>query len=659
MSVAYAPSGSSLIADGWVRVRPSDPCPVCRGKKWCLVHHGRGLVACTDPDHPSEVWWERLNAHVHSLDGRPVGPDWRDTIRPIRPEVPAPRPPLDPDELDRAYRALLAACPLSPDHRAAMVERGMSPEEVGAGGYGSLPADGRERGAVVARVTAALGHDPIGRVPGFYHRRDGSVGINALPGMLSAIRGFDGRINGVQVKVDDPDEAASGKYRWVSGGEGGVGIDGHTLHIARPPGPARRWRQVVVTEGKIKGEIVANRMRIPALCVAGVDNTDRVVDHLRLLDEGGGIEACIAFDADKGTNPSVARAEQRLVAKVRAAGYRVVEWRWSAADAKGIDDLLVQGVIPSPALYPDDLPLATPDPAPNAETQRMLREAREQRDAARREAQLVTRITAKKDLGGDVGNTVAVRLANYACWYAAAHGIQPGDPIPLVSKQIAKEFFDEETGRDHQAVSDTTVGKALRRFIDKGVIETVETTHAYRHDGVDKRVKVPGLVWSDRLALLERFADGSVVDEGEERNRGGKRDKRVPLVCPDCGQTHVACTGCGQVFDAVAPAGELAYLVNQDEPQPDEERPQGQDEGVPTGVMIVAQTGRGHPRLLGEGARGAEGRVDNAAPGTVPSGQVRRGWPPERGRSVDEGDATPRPSPLPGLDPPPTDRWTG
>jgi hypothetical protein len=633
---------SAVVADGWVRVRPSEPCPVCRGKKWCLVHHGRGLVACTDPDHPSPVWWDGLNAHVHSLDGRPVGPDWRDNIRPIRPEVPAPRPPLDPDALDRAYRALLAACPLSPAHRAAMVERGMSPEEIAAGGYGSLAADGRERTAVVAGVTTAIGADPVGRVPGFARKPDRSVGINAVAGMLIPVRDITGRIVALRVRVDDPEEAEGGKYRWLSGGAGGVGVDGHTLHVALPPGPARPWRRVVVVEGEIKAGIVAHRMRLPVLSVPGVANTGRVVDHLRLLDEGSGLEVAVAFDADKATNPHVARAEQRLVVELRAAGYRVVEWAWSEADGKGLDDLIVRGLVPAPGLYPDDLPLtAQPDPAPNQEVQRMLREAREQRDQLAAENRLLNLIVAKKDLGGDVGNTVALRVANYASWYASANNLQPGDPIPLVSKQIAKEFFDPETGRDYQAVSDTTVGKALRRFIDKGMIETVETTHTYRHDGVDKRVKVPGLVWSDRLALLERFADGSVMDDGEERNRGGKREKRVPLVCPDCGRTHVACTGCGQVFDAVAPAGELVYLVHQDDPPPDvgHRRPLDEGEATPT-VAIFAQAERRHPRLLDDGGpRPRTVALENSPPGDVRRCQVRRGWPAEQGRLVDEGDS--------------------
>ena len=88
----------------------------------------------------------------------------------------------------------------------------------------------------------------------------------------------------------------------------------------------------------------------------------------------------------------------------------MVEWNWSAEDAKGLDDLVVQGLIPSPALYPDELPLAKPaTPAPAEDVQRMLREARDQRDRLAAENRLINRIAAKKDLGGDVGNTVAIR----------------------------------------------------------------------------------------------------------------------------------------------------------------------------------------------------------------------------------------------------------
>src|SRR5262249_28946472 len=158
------------------------------------------------------------------------------------------------------------------------------------------------------------------------------------------------------------------------------------------------------------------------------------------------------------------------------------------------------------------------------------------------------RIVASKDLGGDVGNTSAIRLANYASWYAAQQNTPIGGVIPLVARQIAKEFYDRETRETHFAVSDKTIGTAVKRFIEHDVIATQDTTHTYEHDGVERTITVPGLVWRGRADLLQRFANGSVYAEGEVRRRGGKQEKRLPLVCPTCGETHAACVSCGTVF---------------------------------------------------------------------------------------------------------------
>ncbi len=101
------------------RVSRQDPCPVCGKPDWCRVFDDGG-VQCMREASPIVC---RGGGWLHWPDGR--AGDWRDRVFPALPApVPRPTPTADPVLLDRAFRALLAACPLSPAHARSCTSAG-------------------------------------------------------------------------------------------------------------------------------------------------------------------------------------------------------------------------------------------------------------------------------------------------------------------------------------------------------------------------------------------------------------------------------------------------------------------------------------------------------------------------------------------------------
>jgi hypothetical protein len=664
---------SAITSEGWVRVRANDPCPRCDRRSYCLYHPGRNIGVCTRSESPH--YWAGMNGWAYRLSGGDLGRDWRDALRDLPP--PAPKPTHDPDLLDRAYRAMLAALPLSPAHRAALVARGMSHAEIEAGGYGSLPDDERVRSAALAAVAAAIGGNPLGVVPGVARRPNGSVGIFAAAGMLVPVRDLTGQTRGLRVRVDDPDKAASGKYRHLSGGEGGASIDGSTLHVALPLGGiGGRVGTVVVVEGEIKASFVANRMRLPVLGLAGVDCIGQVVDHLRLLDEGGGIEVAVAYDADKRDNPDVARAEHRLVAALRRAGYRAVEWAWDGADAKGLDDLLALGYMPHPSLYPDDLPLA--DAPPSEATQRQLREAREQRDAAYLHARRVTQMLGNRNLGGDLAPTVAV--LTYADLKARiADNPAPDGRYELKVSGIVGGEQNEKGNIVNGRVSPGTVKKTWETWAETGLLPIEVDEEPYKlPGGADGSRKVYTVVVPDND--IEAIAASLVTGHARERSkRGGARR------CLTCGGTQFkktvrhTCTGCGSVEESTAVTVDYGRdEADEAHPQTLQAAPDPDDAGDPWGDdredVDRPQTLRAVPPVPDDPvecpspeyvlyrqslqAADPDERVARARADLL---RRRAGVPTagENDLTKPHADPPPEPASLPGFGAPGFDRWTG
>ena len=259
-------------------------------------------------------------------------------VAPSRAPAPAREQAPDPGRLDRVYRALLGVLGLEDRHREHLLSpaRGMTPEQVEAGMYRTLPEGRRaEIGEAVASMV-----DPSG-VPGFW-RAAGKWRVAGPAGLVIPVRDAQGRVLGIQVRRDASGEGP--RYVWLSSSGRPEGTPARVFcHVARPPGGSspRVW----VTEGPLKADIAAGMLGEPVVAVPGV-TTWRSAGLFRALEELGSRQVVVAFDADAEVNPHVEQATRDLGAALRERGYEVYRAFWRFSQGKGLDDLLLGGGAP-------------------------------------------------------------------------------------------------------------------------------------------------------------------------------------------------------------------------------------------------------------------------------------------------------------------------
>lgn len=115
---------------------------------------------------------------------------------------------------------------------------------------------------------------------------------------------------------------------------------------------------VYATEGEKKA-IVANMMlNVPVISIPGVSNfnmlfkpeegyKDTLMEALR--DRGMKL-AVLVYDADKASNEVVLRNEQNAIKAFRENGIKIAVGEWNAAWGKGLDDILLEQVLPKVTL---------------------------------------------------------------------------------------------------------------------------------------------------------------------------------------------------------------------------------------------------------------------------------------------------------------------
>ena len=234
---------------------------------------------------------------------------------------------------DKVYRALLAGLPLASDHVANLERRGLSREQALALGYRTTPLVGVKQ---MAKTLADQGCALEG-VPGFFLNKRGewtyTIGGR---GILMPVRNLRGQIQGIQIRLDD---AAKGKCRWLSSGDMPVGrscgMAAETwVHVAGSPS-----RQILLTEGVMKADIVHALTGATVLAVPGVNSLKYLPSLLELLKERGVRQVQTCFDMDFLSNPHVQQAYYRLLGMLSEAelSFGTLLWR---PDYKGLDDFV-------------------------------------------------------------------------------------------------------------------------------------------------------------------------------------------------------------------------------------------------------------------------------------------------------------------------------
>jgi hypothetical protein len=325
----------------WHDVSHREPCRICDKPDWCSFSADGTRALCRRLDTGEGIhkvdksganyWLYRMDGHTsrQSIIELPS--------QPCRARIER----ADPATLDRVYRALLAALPLSSTHRQALRQRGLPDVDILCYGYRTLPRDGRA--ALARRLVVRYGSDTCARVPGLWVDTHGPRRWWALagaPGLLIPVRNIDNRIVALKVRADSTGE--SPKYTYLSSRRHdgpGPGTPVHVpLHAFSIEAPVR------LTEGELKADVATALSGVLTIAVPGVTLWRQALPLLNVLQPA---RVLLAFDADWRQNPHVARALAQATQALVEAGLTVVVETWDASQGKGIDDVLAAGYMPA------------------------------------------------------------------------------------------------------------------------------------------------------------------------------------------------------------------------------------------------------------------------------------------------------------------------
>jgi DNA primase len=319
--------------NGWRAVNRKNPCPICGKPDNCSATEDGGAVICGRVSDGSVK--EFRNGWLHILRERERD-EWQPTYQPPKPKLQSTEAPLAPlAHRNEVYTAWLDDLNLSGGHADELARRGLHDTTAAYQLYATVPSQAKAD----AITTSLAARFDLRGVPGFY-RQAGKWWLNVgdwCAGYFVPCRSLSGRIEALQIRKDEGEP----RYIWLSSAKKPEGVSsGAPMHFAAPH--RLKSGSVIITEGALKAEVIAQFTTSGVIGLAGVSNFKDSFDAaLKLL---GVRRVQIAFDADWRDNPQVQRALKRLGQKLSAAGLIVSMLNWDLAKGKGLDDVLAREV---------------------------------------------------------------------------------------------------------------------------------------------------------------------------------------------------------------------------------------------------------------------------------------------------------------------------
>ena len=118
--------------------------------------------------------------------------------------------------------------------------------------------------------------------------------------------------------------------------------------------PGDNFTTVYITEGEKKAMVANAILNVPVISLPGVGAIrlllEKAEDGFSVIDslKGYGMRfLAVCFDADKNENMKVLASEQKAVLSLIKEGLQVGVGEWNASFGKGLDDILVQKIMPT------------------------------------------------------------------------------------------------------------------------------------------------------------------------------------------------------------------------------------------------------------------------------------------------------------------------
>lgn len=250
------------------------------------------------------------------------------------------------------WKQFLEELRLTPEHKASLVSRGFTQEDIAQYEFKSMPQSRMELCKKLAKKM------PLRGIPGFYEDGDRWTFVGGN-GIVIPIRTKLGEIDGLKIRLDqpidgrkfqlfssNPDLKIGREYRYKNG-------TAEKLKMFYPFLMHKPNQVIRITEGEMKSIIATNNTGIYTVSIPGVKNIQlamEAIDHFKPK------KILICFDSDKDQEftqyaEEVAGADRfpikqamyKLYVALIRLGYEVEIETWPARCGKGIDDVILNG----------------------------------------------------------------------------------------------------------------------------------------------------------------------------------------------------------------------------------------------------------------------------------------------------------------------------
>jgi hypothetical protein len=235
----------------------------------------------------------------------------------------------DGDTINQTYSMLLSLLNLANPHREHLLARGLSQEQITEFKYKSVPAFGQRQLCIKLLQSGCT----LDGVPGFFKENgDWNVKLKA-PGIVIPVCGIDGRITGMQIRLNTPVNGK--KYIWVSSKDldGGTS-SGAPIHFIGDP----TAKQVYATDGSLRGAIAHTLTGKSFICLPGVNGLNGLDEVLVALKTNGTTTIIEALDIKKLNDKHISESAAKLRDKLFAHGFKVTSAVWGNISLEGVDD---------------------------------------------------------------------------------------------------------------------------------------------------------------------------------------------------------------------------------------------------------------------------------------------------------------------------------
>ena len=293
-----------------------------------------------------------------------------------RPSIPLSNRPkaststaLEPDLLDRAYRAALSLMSLRHHEREHLAKRGLTHEHIAsweARGYRSAPVSWTLRTAIADAAIIAVGKEAAQSLPFLQPSKKAPGGLicSDIPGLLVPIHDTKNRIVACKVRLVDQSQS---RFLWWKARHSNAST-GAPIHIF---GSATATLALVV-EGPIKADLVGTlwpRLFGESVTVLAIPGATAHAGLSESLQQLGLKRVLLALDPDKAG----CKTTEELQPRLHKAGLAVETAQWPDGFGK-IDDFLANTKAPHSHL--NRLPYQPEPPQPVTKPFETMEEAR-------------------------------------------------------------------------------------------------------------------------------------------------------------------------------------------------------------------------------------------------------------------------------------------